>query len=400
LANTAAELLGAAKAWRDVLRTLLTDAIADGNRVTAWMKGSPTRSIYYGVARSLASLSEKVQAIANQGFRSTAKSAALTLVAREVFGITRPGATYATTTILVTNAAGGNYPFAARELIVLNTTRGKQYVNIAPVTIGPLAVDVSVEVIAIEAGSDSAALPDEIDAFVTSVDRLSISQPNPALASDEMSDEDLAAACAARVGFVPTASTVGAGGARGAYESVARSGTDGRGGVLRPDGTRISVTRVRVLDESSGFPQVVVADEDGPIETSDLALVDASVKVYCGLSSSAVNSVGLDYAFTYTAYVPASSSATDDECKAAGQAAIVAYLKRVAIGGVEIPLGTFRIPLNAIERALGNAIADVAGDAVSVTITSPGSDPIILDPKGVPRLSGTPTATILRVSGI
>jgi hypothetical protein len=206
------------------------------------------------------------------------------------------------------------------------------------------------------------------------------------------------------VGYVPTESTIGAGGAAGAYESVARTGPDGRGGVLREDGTRITVTRVRVMANGSGGAEVVVADADGPIEASDLLLVDAAIKAYStplGVTTSeAVNSVLESILIAYIAYVPSTASATDEEIEEAALDGITAYYQRVRIGGYELNVGSgdYVFPLDGLRRTIGNSIARVTGNVPAIEMVSPTVDFVVSDPKSVPGISGTVSATITRIA--
>lgn len=397
-----ADLLGLPADRSDVLRALLTDAIAVGLKVTAWAKGSPTRAVYWGVSKALHGLSQQIGVIADQGSRKTAKGAALKVHASEVYGITVPEATFATTTLLISNPNGGEYPYSPNNPLILTSSVTKKiYVSQGTGVILGLTNNQPLPVQAQEAGSASTALPGQINQWVSSVDGLTILQPNPAIGQDAPSDTDVDAACGARVGFVPTASTIGAGGAPGAYESVARTGPDGGGGVPRPDGSRIAVTRVRVISDGAGGVQVVVADQDGPITTSDLALVDAAIKAYSTPSgtggSAAVNAITAPILVGYIAYVPATSSATDAECEAAGTAAIVSHFATRRIGGYELAPGTFVFPLDGLRRAIGNAIARVAGAAVAIEMESPVVNFVVSDPRTVPVLQGTPAAGIIRV---
>jgi hypothetical protein len=402
---TMGELLQLPTTRATYLRDLLTDAIGYGLRVEAWFKGSPTRSVYAGVSKTFVDFGNAIRDIANQGSRKSARDEALTLHAEQVYGIVRPGASYATTTLRITNAGAASYAWSPNQpLLFVNTAAQKQYTSLGTGVIAPFAANVLVSVRALEPGSASTALAGEIDAFVTSVDGLSIAQPNAAIGEDEMSDADLDAACGARVGYVPTESTIGAGGAAGAYESVARTGPDGRGGVPREDGTRITVTRVRVMANGEGGAEVVVADADGPIEASDLLLVDAAIKAYStplGVTTSeAVNSVLESILIAYIAYVPATTSATDEEIEQAALDGITAYYQRVRIGGYELNVGSgdYVFPLDGLRRTIGNAIARVTGSVPAIEMVSPTVDFIVSDPKSVPGVSGTPSATITRIA--
>jgi hypothetical protein len=411
--GAAADLLALPKTAAAILRNLLTSAISDGIKVTAWGRGNPTRAVYRSQAVFGVELVGAVGDIADQGFISTASGEGATINAKEVYGITRPGATFATTTLLIDNTSGGSYPYSPdNPLILTSSVTKKLYISQGEGEIAPLTNGQPLPVAAQEAGSASTSLPgvSEIDEWVTPTDGLVINQPNAANGEDAMLDPDLQAACGARVGFVPTASTIGAGGAEGAYESVARTGPDGKGGVVRPDGTRITVTRVRVEPDGSGGVIVYVADEDGPITAPDLALVEAAILAYArpkGVPCLVQNAAALPISCTLTVWIGASTTSTDQEVKDAIIAAIVDYLQGVQIGGFDLGSGGV-IPLRGglEEAAVGEApTTDSAGSGAKsvskliklVFATPSGDTTVAVNEVGV--LSGTPTITVTRVSG-
>jgi hypothetical protein len=399
--GVAADILGLPTSAAVVLRGLLTAAIAEGIKVTAWAKGSPTRAVYRSMGDFGKAIIDAVADIADQGILEAASGAALTILARNVYGITRAEATFATTTLLIDNAGGGEYPYSPdNPLILTSSITKKQYISQGTGTILGLTSGQSLSVQAQEAGSASTALPGEIDEWVSSVDALTINHPTAAVGSNETSDADLKTACRARVGFVPTESTIGAGGAPGAYESVARGGPDGGGGVVRPDGTRIAVTRVRVEPDGGGGVEVIVADEDGPITAPDLALVESAVITYAkpvGVPVAVSNSVALAISCTLTVWIGASTTATDDEVKAAITAAIVAYFQAVKIGGYDLGSGGI-VPLRGGLEDAATDGAKTAAALIKLVFATPSGDTATATNE-VPSLSGTPTITVNRVAG-
>ncbi len=409
--GAAADLLGLPSTAAAILRGLFASAIAEGIKVTAWGRGSPTRSIYRSMADFGKFLVDSIKDIADQGILEASSGAALTILAKQVYGITRPEATFATTTLVIDNAGGGSYPYSPDNPLLLTSSITKKiYVSQGTGTITPLTNGQPLAVQAQEAGSASTALPGQIDEWSSSVDGLTISQPNAAIGTDAMSDADLKTACRARVGFVPTASTIGAGGAPGAYESVARTGPDGLGGVLRADGSRISVTRVRVEPDGLGGVIVYVADEDGPLTVPDLALVAAAVLAYAkpvGVPVAVQNATALAITCTLTVWIGASTTATDQQVKDAISAALVAYAQGVQIGGYDLGSGGI-VPLRGglEEAAAGEApTSDSAGSGaksvaklIKLTFAAPSAD-VTLTVSEVPTISGTPTITVNRVSG-
>lgn len=396
-----AEILGLPVTAAVILRELLTSAISEGIKVTAWAKGSPTRALYRSFADFAKALTDLIGRIADMGILESASGAELRLLAREVYGIVVPDATFATTTLLIDNNGGGEYPYSPdNPLLLTSSVTKKQYTSLGTGVIVALTGGQPLDIIALEAGSASTALPGQIDEWVSPTDGLVINQPNPAIGTDAPSDDEVKAACRARVGFVPTASTIGAGGASGAYESVARSGPDGEGGVVRPDGTRISVTRVRVEPDGAGGVEVYVADADGPIALSDLALVEAAILAYAkpvGVPVAVLNAVALNISCTLTVWIGSSTTATDDQVKSAISNAIVTYLQGVQIGGYDLGSGGV-IPLRGgLEDAATDGAQTVA-KLLKLTFATPSGDTsVAIDEVGV--LSGTPTITVNRVAG-
>ena len=407
----AADLLGLPQSTAAVLRGLLTSAIADGIKVTAWASGAPTRAVYRSMADYGKALSDQIGNIADFGFLESATGSALDVVAEEVYGILFPDATFATTTLSISNTGGGEYPYSPdNPLLLTSTFTKKQYTSLGTGILAALTNDQTLSIRAVEAGSASTALAGQIDTWVSSVDGLAIDQPNAAIGEDEPSEENKKAACRARVGFIPTESTIGAGGAPGAYESVARSGPDGKGGVVRPDGSRITVTRVRVVSDGSGGVIVYVADEDGPIALADLALVKAAILAYAtpvGVPCDVQNAVALPITCTLTVWIGTSTTATDQEVKDAIIAALVAYVKAVKIGGYDLGSGGI-VPLRGglEEAAVGESpTATTSGSGAKQVATvlklqfaAPSGDTAI-DANKVPTINGTPTITVNRVSG-
>jgi hypothetical protein len=397
----AAELLGLPSSTGAVLRDLLTSAIAEGIKVTAWATGSPTRAVYRSAADFGKAVYDIVGNIADNGMLESAIGEALDVIAEEVYGLVFPDATFATTDLLIDNTGGAEYAYSPdNPLLLTSSYTKKQYTSIGTGVIVALTNGQTLSVRAVEAGSASTALAGQIDEWVTPTDSLAINQPNAAIGEDEPSDDQKKAACKARVGFVPTASTIGAGGAAGAYESVARSGPDGQGGVVRTDETRITVTRVRVEPDGAGGVDVYLADEDGPLAVGDLSLVEAAILAYAkpiGVPVTVNNAAALPIACTLTIWIGASTTATDDEVKDAIETALVQYVQNVQIGGFDLGGGGI-VPLRGgLEDAATDGAKTVAR-VLKLTFATPAGDTAIAIDE-VPTISGTPTITVNRVAG-
>jgi len=399
--GAAADLLSLPSSAAAVLRSLLASAISEGIKVTAWGRGQPTRAVYRSMGDFCKAVYDKIGQIADSGFLETSSGATLDVVAKEFFGTRFAGATFGTTDLLIDNTGGNEYPYSpSNPLLLTSSVTAKQYTSTGTGVIVPLTNGQTLSIRALEAGSASTALPAQIDTWVTSVDGLNINQPQALIGEDAKPDEDKKAACRARVGFVPTGSSVGAGGARGAYETVAVSGPDGEGGVVRPDGTRITVTRVLVASDGVGGVIVYVADEDGPISASDLLLVEAAILAYArsiGVPCSVQNVATLPVVCTLTVWVGTSATATDDAIKAAITTALIDYAQKFTIGGYDLGSGNV-VPLRGgLEGAAEDGAATVA-KVLKLVFTTPFAD-LPIAQNEVPVITGTPTITVVRVQG-
>lgn len=396
-----ADILELPASVAEVARSLFASAIAHGIKVTAWAKGSPTRSVYRSMSEWGKFLSDRIGQVADQGSISTATGEGKTVVAEEQFGIKRPGKTYATTTLLITNTAGGNYPWSPNSpLILTSSVTKKQYVSQGSGVIEPFAVNIDLPIQALEPGAASTALPGQIDGWQSSVDGLTINQPNPAIGEDELSEAGLESRCKARVGFIPTATTIGAGAAGGAWKTVATLGLDGEG-IRREDGSKIEgIVDPRVEPSGAGGVIVYVGDEDGPLTVGDLALVEAALFVYAtavAVPCTVKNSAGYAITPTMQVWIGASSTSEDNDIKLAIVAAMVEYLKKVPIGGYDLGSGGVLPLRGGIEDAATDGAKTVT-KVIKLAFSIPSADvPLAINER--PVLTGTPTITITRVSG-
>ena len=85
----------------------LAVAQALGLNVTSWVAGDPTRSLYHFLSNILETLEIQVAGYVSSGFLDYATGNWLTLLAEQLYGVTRTEATYASTTVRLTNGGGG-----------------------------------------------------------------------------------------------------------------------------------------------------------------------------------------------------------------------------------------------------------------------------------------------------
>lgn len=236
-----------------------------GLPVTTWRTGDPTRTMLRADADAFESLDAVQAELAASAFLETATGDWLTLRARDVYGVEREEATFATATVTLANAGGGLFELSPGGLIVKNSTTGATYTNQSTVTINPLAASTVVSVVAQEAGVSGSAGVDEIDEIVSpTLTGVTITASSAAIGSDEQSDAGLREQCLATLGSLSPA------GPADAYEYVARnSELTGIEGVARAKA---------VGDNSTGSVTVYVATATSELDAPSIAAIQAAVE--------------------------------------------------------------------------------------------------------------------------
>lgn len=235
-----------------------------GLPVTTWRTGDPTRTMLRADADAFETLDSVHADLAASAFLETATGDWLTLLAREVYGVERQEATFATCTVTLANAGGGLYELSPGGLIVKNAVTGATFTNQATVTINPLAPSTVVSVVAQEAGVSGSSAVDEIDTIVSpALTGVSVTASTVALGTDAQSDEDLRAQCLATLGSLSPA------GPADAYEYVAGNvALTGVSGVTR---------RTATGDNATGTVTVYVATTTSALDAPSVALIQAAV---------------------------------------------------------------------------------------------------------------------------
>lgn len=240
-----------------IFSTGLEVAKALGVPVTSWRTGDPTRSLYKFVAQKLAALDGVSGQFIKSGFLSTASKDWLTVLAYEVYNVTRGEATYATPTVTVKNTGGALYEIESGDLTFKNTITGKTYHNTNTGTLSAGAT-VVFDLVADEAGSDSSAGENEINELVTTLLKVNILSSTVGLADDEESDEELKTRCRASLGALSP------NGAADAFEYIALS-SDFTGNT--------SVNRARATGSTNGTVTLIVASQSGVADGAALTAV-------------------------------------------------------------------------------------------------------------------------------
>ena len=237
-------------------------ANALGLPVSSWRAGDPTRSLYKFTAQKLAALDGVSGKFIKAGFLSTAVGDWLTVLAFEVYNVTRGAATYADPTVTVKNTGGGFYEIEPGDLTFKNSATGKTYHNTNAGTLSAGAT-VVFDLVADEAGSDSSASENEVDELVTTLLGVVVQSSTVGLADDQESDDELKSRCQASLGALSP------NGPADAFEFIALS-SDYTGNT--------SVNRARAFaGGGNGTVTVIVASQSGAADAAAITAVQNAV---------------------------------------------------------------------------------------------------------------------------
>ena len=328
-----------------------------------WKKGGVGRSITYAVAAAYVVLATLISFIAQSGFLNTASGDFLTLLAFYVYGVTRVTATFASGSVLVSNASGSVHDLQPGELIVINGTTKKSYRNTALVHIGSGASNVSVDVEALEQGTDSNAAIGEIDTMGVALDGLTVTNPSPVLGVDGWTDSTLQAACLAKLGALSML------GPRGAYQYAIQT-------AKLPDGSPVNVNRFSISPSSStGQVTIYLASPSGPVTTQDIDAVVANIEAIARPDSVTVfvnNTTTVAYSKAFTVWARAGKGVDSTTIHDAALAAVQAYVSVYDIGGVKKPPATqgylYDDKLSEVVGDVDPAIFSVDSDEIDLAI--------------------------------
>jgi hypothetical protein len=334
--------------------------IAEGVGVdtSTWQAGDPTRSQFHIESELLASLETMVVGFIRSGFLDYASGDWLKVLAEQVFNVTVPGASYASTTVRLTNGGGGLYDIDANDL-TFRSTSGKTFHN---TTGGVLASGETLDltVVADEAGAASNAGAGEIDSLVTTLLNITCSNAAAAVGTDEQSEATTRQQCRDKLG------SLSPNGPKDAYSYVARN----------PDLTGTSaVTRVRVYpDSDTGEIAVYVAGASGAVGAPDVALVEEAIATYATplcITPTVLSASSVTVPVTYEIWIYKSCNRTSAEVQADVESALEAAFALRPIGGDIIPPATSgKLYLSLIESTIKGTFPQ----AFRVTLAAPAGD--------------------------
>jgi phage-related baseplate assembly protein len=364
---------------------------ARGAKTTAWKPGAVVRTIIAGVSIVLAAFSSLIALVSSGGFLSLASGDWLTLLARYVFGLDRIGATFATGTVTLTNTSATPYSGGAADLIVQNSTTGAVYRSTEAWSLdaaGGPDDEIDVAVKAAEAGSDSTSPAGDIDALVTTLSGVTVTNAAAVVGTDEEDDDALETRCLERTGALSP------NGPKDAYGYAARNAVDS-------DGNAIGVTRVATQAVGDGTVNVWVATASGEVTgdagdpETDLGAIAAAIYEQAeplAVDADVDTATSLSVAVTYELWIYTSAGLTEAAVEILVEEALTDLFAATPIGGHVI--GTNR---RVYVDDISAAIDAVHKKVFHVDVTAPAAD-VGLSINHVPVL-GTVNATVNLVAG-
>jgi phage-related baseplate assembly protein len=383
----------------DVQRVFYSVLAAAGVTTTTWKPGGVVRTIITGVSYVASAFSELLADLASSAFLTTSSADWLTLVAQNVYNVTRLPPTFATTAVTLVNTGGGVYTLAAGDLNVVNPISGQAYYNVSPITIGSHATVTGVVVTAFQPGNVGTSFVGEISQIQTPPTLTPVTVTNPAIAvgTDAETDQSLRQRCLDKLG------SLSPDGPSDAYGFIARSALD-------QFGQPIGVTRVKVTNDGFGNVDVYLATAAGNVDgtvgdlTTPLGIIDdlmqrLAAPLAVTLRTHSANPYPIDVTYSMALYN--TSGQTSLQIETIVNANLLAFLSRQPIGGNVVDTAG-EIYVSAIEAVIGGSTTPqgVPLNPIRVIVTSPASD-IAMDADGAPFLR-TPTGTIqlIKASGL
>lgn len=350
-----------------------------GLPVTSWQVGDPTRAAFHVLSAKLEALEANVSGYIKSGFLDHAAGVWLKVLAEQVYGVAVPPATYAETTVVLTNASTNLYIIDAGDLTFASSVTGKTYRNTTGGTlaVGP-ATTLSVTVVADEAGSASSAGAAEITRLVTALDGVTCTNATAAVGIDEQDESVTRQQCK------DMQDATSPDGARGAYAYFARN----------PDyGGTSAITRVRTYgDSTTGVVTIYFAGPSGGSSAADVALAQLAIVTWClplCITLVAAAATNVTIAVTYELWLYKSCNKTVAEVRTAVSTALGVLFSARPIGGdVVAPATTGKIYQSDILATIVKAIPE----GFRASVSAPSGDTALTN--GQVAVLGTVTGTI------
>jgi phage-related baseplate assembly protein len=351
-------------------------------RVSSWAPGDPTRSFYHVLSTVLSIVEENVAGYVSSGFLDYAAGDWLTVLAQQLYRVDRIEATYATTTITLTNNGGGYYEIDPGDLTVQHATSGKTYRNTTGGILqawsgsGPnptLTLDITAD----EVGAESSAGANEITELVTSLLGVTCDNATAAIGLDAEEDAALKERCRAKLGMLSP------NGPTDVYNYVVRT----------PSLTgSTEITRSRTSgDSTTGDVTIWVAGASGAVSGGAVTAAQNAVAQYAAplcITPTVVNASALTVNITYTVWLYDSVGETAAAIEEKIEDDLAAAFQTRPIGG-DVIGGVGKLYKSFLEATIKASYPD---HVFRVSVATPSGD-TTLAANEVATL-GTVTATV------
>lgn len=301
-----------------------------GTDPSKYRKGGALRVLMRAQSMTFAGLTEIMVSVVRSGFLDLAEGGWLTLLARYVFGVSRRAAQPASGKIKLTNTGGGtfapgDYPIGSVRFVSSRTQ--KKYFNAEPLSLGPLATAL-LGVVAVEVGEASNALVGDIDSSETSLVGVVVTNEEVIVGLEEESDEELRAACRAKLASISGL------GPRGAYQWAVRQAT-------RLDGSPTAINRVHVPEGTwNAVVSVILASAAGAPIAGDLTAATTSIEAIArpsGIKVEVAAAVEVPFDREITIWVQRTTGLSLEAIRTQALQAIPTGLRTYPIGGIRKP---------------------------------------------------------------
>jgi phage-related baseplate assembly protein len=352
-----------------ILSTGLALAEALGLSTTTWRDGDPEPTLYGFLADMLSDREDVITELIKAGFLSVASGTWLTLVAQDMYGVTRTAAEASAPTVTLSNSGGGSYTKGVGECIVKASSTGELFRSSEAFTLasGP-GTTASVAFEAENAGTVGNVALDDVDTVISTMLGVTITTSTAAVGVDEQSDESLRTECTSTLG------SVSVNGPPDAYNAVALDSD------LTGESTLTRATTSE--DASDGTVQVYVATATGAPTAGAVTAAETAIELW---ATPATITPTVSAATEVTQAVTQSVSGTDIPAgaEAAVEALVIAYFGTIAIGGL--------VAVSAITALTQDYLVGAGATLVTVTTSVPSADVSLA--AGTVVVAGTVTVT-------
>ena len=183
-------------------RTTLVNALVTlGVPADQWNPGGAFSVILTVIATVYANLTVLLAQAIGSGFLPTATGGWLTLLAIYVYGVTRPAATFASGAITLTNGGGGTFTYVVGAVTFFGHDQRPERLPKHRSDRARPELDANRrEIKCTAAGAIGSAAPGEINALVTQMPAVTVSNGLSVVGQDAMGDDDLRTLCTNSLG--------------------------------------------------------------------------------------------------------------------------------------------------------------------------------------------------------